>query len=55
MLTNLRNAIIVAIGPVTSRELSKLNIPHGVAAVHTIDGAVEEARLALRELNKGYG
>jgi len=55
MLTNLRNAIIVAIGPVTSRELDRLNIPHRVAAVHTIDGAMEEARLALRELNKGYG
>ena len=49
ILLNLRHALIIAIGPTTSRELSRLSIPHRVAEVHTIDGAVNEAKRALSE------
>ncbi|ABW02718.1 uroporphyrinogen-III synthase [Caldivirga maquilingensis] len=47
ILLNLRRALIVAIGPTTAKELSMLNIPHSIAKVYTIDGAVNEAKHAL--------
>ncbi|WP_291766260.1 uroporphyrinogen-III synthase [Caldivirga sp. UBA161] len=47
ILLDLRHALIVAIGPTTSRELRVLNIPHRVARIYTIDGAVNEAKRAL--------
>ena len=47
ILLNLRWALIVAIGPTTAKELSRLNIPHRIAKVYTIDGAVNEAKHAL--------
>ncbi|WP_291998664.1 uroporphyrinogen-III synthase [Caldivirga sp.] len=49
ILVNLRQALIIAIGPTTSRELSRLNIPHRVSRVYTIDGAINEAKLALNK------
>lgn len=53
MLAKAKGAVVVAIGPTTSRELATLNISHVVSREHTIAASIETARKILSEVSGG--